>query len=192
MNEYSKRKRKKKLSKSFWCGCLSWKMPFFLKNSPAFFMLPYSLLWLNEVVEPCWTSPSRVFCMILGSSSIFFGGHKLRVVNCGNRCFSPPPIFMKSRTWWWFLTTFLSWFWHRFSFLSQGGKTQGQQSSASRISGVSGASENRAKWGRISLKNKHFSLPSFVLIATSPSREKNAHFSFGNFLPTSWKAWQKL
>ena len=42
------------------------------------------------------------------------------------------------------------------------------------LSGVSGASENRAKWGRISLKNKHLSLPSFVLIATSPRKKKNA------------------
>ena len=121
-----------------------------------------------------WALLNKSIQGFLHDSSIFLGGHKLRVVNCGNRCFSPPPIFMKSRTWWWFLTTFLFWFWHRFSFLSEGGKTQGQQSSASRILGVSGASENRAKWGRISLKNKHFSLPSFVLIATSPRKKKNA------------------
>ena len=165
---------------------------FFLKNSPAFFMLPYSLLWLNEVVEPCWTSPSRVFCMILGSSSIFLGGHKLRVVNCGNRCFSPPPIFMKSRTWWWFLTTFLFWFWHRFSFLSEGGKTQGQQSSASRISQESQEhqriEQNEAEF--LWKINTFPFLPLFWLRLVLG--RKKTHFSFGNFLPTSWKAWQKL
>ena len=68
----------------------------------------------------------------------------------------------------------MSWFWHRFSFL--GGN------SGSTKFGITAS--HRIIWEDL-LKNKHFSLPSFVLIATS--REKNAHFSFGNFLPTSWK-----
>ena len=95
MNEYSKRKRKKKLSKSFWCGCLSWKMLFFWKIHLPFLCshIPFygwmRSLSLVEQVHP------EFFAWFLGRPLYFWGAINWGLWTVGTGAF-PHPLFLWS------------------------------------------------------------------------------------------------
>ena len=158
----------------------------FLKNSPAFFYaLPYSLFmvewgrWalLNKSIQSLHDSGVVLH--------LFWGGE---VINWGfwigvrwEQVLFPHPLYFYEVVWdvmmifnYFFV---MSWFWHRFSFL--GGN------SGSTKFGI--ASHHLRIFWKI---NTFPFLPLFWLRLVLG--RKKTHFSFGNFLPTSWKAWQKL
>ena len=150
-------------------GCFFWLRGFEKFNLRELFMLPYSLLWLNEVVEPCWTSPSSPsFAWFLGLSIFLLFG-SLGAINSEGTEES------------WFcnhLTQILRHFWGG----SPGSTKFGR--SAARMRNIRGKTKMRQL-----LKNKHFS--SFLCSDCDDERRKvgsrkKTHFSFGNVLP--WKA----
>ena len=139
-------------------GCFFWLRGFEKFNLRELFMLPYSLLWLNEVVEPCWTSPSSPsFAWFLGLSIFLLFG-SLGAINSEGTEES------------WFcnhLTQILRHFWGG----SPGSTKFGR--SAARMRNIRGKTKMRQL-----LKNKHFS--SFLCSDCDDerrkvgSREKNA------------------
>ena len=96
MNEYSKRKRKKKLSKSFWCGCLSWKMLFFFEKFTCLFyapIFPFMVEWgrwalLNKSIQV-------FFAWFLGRPLYFWGAINWGLWTVGTGAF-PHPLFLWS------------------------------------------------------------------------------------------------